>query len=242
MIYLGEQNKESIIKKYVEENDIKKVYIIGNELNEPLGERISLNDGITYKIFYRFLQEINDDCLIVLNEILRFKNRGDLSYNCVRRYILQTKHRIIFNYYPIIDQADDFMILYDMTQSNPFLKKSFFETVDFENISIGEIKLEIEKTDVIVEDNFVMMYNVEKESIISKIRKNPELIPKQLLRFTESIHRKYNRSFDTMLTPKPNMKIVVSQLKVDQYYYGKLLEFEKEVENVISRIQRNQCT
>ena len=36
---------------------------------------------------------------------------------------------------------------------------------------------------------------------------------------------------------KQHMHVAVSQFKVDEYYYNQLLDFKKELDNVIQRIQ-----
>lgn len=230
-IYLGDCDKIKIINDYIANNSTEKVYVIGDDLE--LGENIKFSDTILYKYFYRLLQEINDKSLIVLNECLRKQNRYDLTYNCIRRYCLQTPHILIFNYFPIIKQEQDFMILYDMIQNNPFLKEPYKYITHFENVIVGSIEFDVKKTDIILPNECIEEYKIEKENIIKQVKKDPDIIPRRLLKFSE---KKKPKGFDRLDKIKPKMNVAVSQLKVDQFYYGELIKFRKELENVLQRI------
>lgn len=234
-IYIGEHDKTRIVNEYIANNKIDKVYIIGDDV--PIDfkdkENVKFLDTIKYKYFYRLLQEINKGSLIVLNECLKKQNRYDLTYNCIRRYMLQTDHRLIFNYFPIIKEQDDFMILYDMLQNNPFLKESYKYITKFENVEVGEIIFEINKTDIVLPDKCEAEYETEKDSIIGQVNKDPDIIPRRLLKFSEG---KKPKGYDSLAKIKPVMNVAVSQLKVDSYYYNELLNFRKELSDVLQKI------
>ena len=72
-----------------------------------------MDEIIQYKFYYRLLQEIGKDTLLVVNECLRMQNRYDLTYNCLRLFLQQTPHALVFQYLPIIDTIADFMVLFD---------------------------------------------------------------------------------------------------------------------------------
>lgn len=232
-IYIGECDKQKIINDYCIENniEIKNIYVIGDDLG--IGEHIKFSDTIMYKYFYRLLQEINTKSLIILNECLRKQNRYDLTYNCIRRYCLQTPHILIFNYFPIIKQEQDFMILYDMIQNNPFLKEQYKYVTHFENVEIGKVNFDIKKTEIILSDECVKEYEIEKEKIIKQVKKDPDIIPRRLLKFSE---KQKPKGYDRLDKIKPKMNVIVSQLKVDKYYLEELMNFRKELKNVIQRI------
>lgn len=238
-IHIGECDKLKIIKDYIKDKEINKIFIIGDELDlSELNieyERIKFTDTIMYKYFYRWLQEINNNSLIILNECLKKQNRYDLTYNCIRRYVLQTKNRLIFNYFPIIEKEHNFMILYDMIQDNPFLKEKYKYITYFKNVIIHEVKFEIKKTEIKVNDEIIKKYELEKEKIISQVKKDPDIIPRRLLKFSE---KNKPKGYDKLNVIKPFMNICVSQLKVDQYYYKKLLEFKEELNRVIQNISK----
>lgn len=234
-IYIGEHDKAKIVNEYISDNKIDKVYIIGDDISIDFEnkENIKFSDTIMYKYFYRLLQEINKDSLIVLNECLKKQNRYDLTYNCIRRYMLQTDHRLIFNYFPIIKEQEDFMILYDMLQNNPFLKEPYKYITEFENVEVGKVVFEINKTDVVLPDECEVEYEREKENLIGKVNKDPDIIPRGLLRFSE---KKKPKNYDSLAKIKPVMNVAVSQLKVDTYYYNELLNFRKELTDVLQKI------
>jgi hypothetical protein len=238
-IHIGECDKLKIIKDYIKDKEINKIFIIGDELDlSELNieyERIKFTDTIMYKYFYRWLQEINNNSLIILNECLKKQNRYDLTYNCIRRYVLQTKNRLIFNYFPIIKNEEDFMILYDMIQDNPFLKEKYEYVTHFENVIVHNVKFEISKTEITVSEEIVKQYELEKEETIAQVKKDPNIIPRRLLKFSEKHKPKW---YDKLNDIKPIMNVCVSQLKVDQYYYNELLKFKEELENVIQNISR----
>lgn len=234
-IYIGEHDKTAIVNKYIADNAVEKVYIIGDDLDVDFEnkEHIKFSDTIMYKYFYRLLQEINGKSMIVLNECLKKQNRYDLTYNCIRRYLLQTDHRLIFNYYPIIKKQEDFMVLYDMLQNNPFLKEPYKYVTKFENVEIGKVVFEVDKTDIVLPAQCESEYEKRKEELIAEVNKDPDIIPRRLLKFSE---KEKPKGFDSLSKIKPIMHVAVSQLKVDQYYYGELLNFRKELENAIQRI------
>lgn len=234
-IYIGEYDKTKIVNEYISENKIDKVYIIGDDISIDFEnkENIKFSDTIMYKYFYRLLQEINKDSLIVLNECLKKQNRYDLTYNCIRRYMLQTDHRLIFNYFPIVKEQEDFMILYDMLQNNPFLKEPYKYITEFENVEVSKVVFDVNKTDVVLPDECEAEYEREKENLIGKVNKDPDIIPRGLLRFSE---KKKPKNYDSLAKIKPVMNVAVSQLKVDAYYYNELLNFRKELTDVLQKI------
>lgn len=234
-IYIGEYNKAKIVNEYISDNKIDKVYIIGDdiEIDFENKENIKFSDTIMYKYFYRLLQEINKNSLIVLNECLKKQNRYDLTYNCIRRYMLQTDHRLIFNYFPIIKEQEDFMILYDMLQNNPFLKEPYKYITEFENVEVGKVVFEVNKTDIVLPSECETEYEREKEAVIGQVNKDPDIIPRRLLKFSE---KNKPKNYDSLSKIKPVMNVAVSQLKVDTYYYNELLNFRKELSDVLQRI------
>lgn len=234
-IFIGSHDREGIINEYIRNNDIEKVFVIGEDLNVEFEnkEHIKFPDTIMYVYFYRLMQEINKRSLIVLNECLRKKNRYDLTYNCIRRYCLQTSNILIFNYFPIIEKQEDFMILYDMIQNNPFLKEPYKYMTTFENVKVCDCKLNLCVHKCEVGEDIVKQYEIEKEKIISQVNKDPDIIPRRLLKYSEK-HKP--KGYDSLKKIKPDMNIMVSNLKVDAYYYGEILKFEEELKSVLQRI------
>lgn len=236
-IHIGECDKNKIILDYIQDKEITKIFVIGDELNIDTDievETIKFSDTIMYVFYYRLLQEINKNSLVILNQCLRKQNRYDLTYNCIRKYVIQTEYRLIFNYYPLIKSEEDFMILYDMITPNPFLKEQYKYITIFEGVKVYDIKFEVTKTEIEFGNDVIGKYEKEKEIIISQVKKDPDIIPRRLLKWSEKQHGK---GFDSMNKIKPHMNVCVSNLKVDKYYYNELLKFKEELENVREKIQ-----
>ena len=58
--------------------------------------QIEYNEVIMYRTFYPLLEEIGPDHLLVVNEFMRTRNRNDLTYNCLRHYLNQCGHTMVF--------------------------------------------------------------------------------------------------------------------------------------------------
>ena len=137
MIHLGATtaNKHIIIQDYCTTHNIEKVIVltppkfdigeVGLVGSVKSCETVKYDEIIMYKFFYRLLQEIDDKHLIVVNECMRTQNRNDLTYNCIRHYLNQTPHQIIFQYLPIIESIEDFMILFDFDTNSNWKREKF---------------------------------------------------------------------------------------------------------------------
>ena len=131
MIHIGYSNNQKIdiIKKYINDNGVNKTVVI-SPIKFPFIKPFESDDIeylhlIDYPIFYRLLQEINPNTLIVLNECLRTQDRNCLHYNCIRHFLNQTSHQLIFNQLPIIDTQEDFMILFDFDTQSRWKRTKF---------------------------------------------------------------------------------------------------------------------
>lgn len=239
MIFIGECDKQAIISDYISKNEISKIFVIGSDLPFKVdnAEHIKFSDVIMYKFFYRLLQEVSTSTLIILNECLRKTNRYDLSYNCIRRYALQTQHRLIFNYFPIIKNKEDFMILWDLNQQNPFLKESYKYSLQFYGVFVGSISTELTINKIPIDDKVIFMYECEKEKIINSINKDPDIVPRRLLKFSEKYKNSKIPGLDSLSKIKPIMNVGVTDLKVDKYYLSLIYKFKEEMNDVVEKIQ-----
>lgn len=243
-IYIGECDKNKVILNWLEENEVSKIYIFGEtsgiDVDEvakkaPL-EFIKYSDLIMYKYYYRLLQEVNSNTLVIINECLRSSNRYDLTFNCIRRYLSNKPHRLIFNYLPMKDQACDFATLHDFNRDNPFLKDKYEWITDFSDVVVGKVEIDIQVTNIEVDEEYCRLYEEEKEKVFNSEIKNVNSIPVKMLSFSEKVSKKYVKSFDSKRSFKPKMKIVVNQLKVDKYYYERLKKIEEEVYECLQRL------
>lgn len=190
MICLGYNNEEkkTTIDKYCEDHNIDKIYLFSPkrfqvECSHPLHEVIEWSDIIMYKYYYRLLQEIDGNSLIVINECLRTQNRHDLTYNCLRLYLQQAGYQIIFQYLPIIDTIDDFMVLFDFDTKSRWKREKFHRGLLKEcQLNIRLADLSLTAIDINVDDKTRTAYNKKKRQLIDGIGlKDPHTIPRNLL-------------------------------------------------------------
>lgn len=131
-IGLSPQEKLSAIDCYCAARDVDKVIIISPGKfvlpsfagSVPI-ESVEWDDVIRYKFFYRLLREIDCRTLVVVNECLRTQERSCLTYNCVRHYLQQAGHQIVFQYLPLIDSIEDLMILLDFDTRSRWRREKF---------------------------------------------------------------------------------------------------------------------
>lgn len=189
MIYLGlnNQSKNAAISSYCASHSIRKVFLVTPEkFKFNCGfdniETIEWAEVILYKFFYRLLQEINDETLIVINECLRTQNRYDLTYNCIRHFLNQTIHRMVFQYLPIINDAQDFMTLFDFDTRSRWKREGLRpELLSESEIVTEKVPVAFQSVDIQVGERVRHLYRTEKERLIANIGlKDPHTIPRNL--------------------------------------------------------------
>lgn len=187
-IGLEESEKQSLVAKYIKEKNIQKVFIFYPE-KFPLKfsgdvkiEHVEYADIIMYKYFYRLLEEIDDSVLLVFNECLRTQNRSDLTYNCAHHYCNQTEHKIVFEYFPFIEDKSDFMILLDFINKGKYKGKSFsYSFLHEENIMAKPISFIVKTLDISITDKDIKKYERKKESLFKNLgESDPDIIPRRL--------------------------------------------------------------
>ncbi|MDD4804840.1 MAG: hypothetical protein PHN69_06775 [Candidatus Pacebacteria bacterium] len=175
---------------------MRKVYVLyyKNKPNYQLSvdhEYLEYSDIIMYKYFYRLLGEIDNDCLIVVDEIMRTQNRSDLTYNCAHHYLNQTEHKIIFEYFPIIETVDDFMILLDFKNKDKYKGKSFnYDYLTEEDVVMRPIELQLIVYNVDISDKDRTRYERKKDSLFKNLgMKDPDTIPRNLQLFAGDLKK-----------------------------------------------------
>lgn len=189
MIYLGykEFEKRRIIDEYCNSHSIEKVFIFSPS-KFPItcdfcnNETVEWADIVMYKYYYRLLQEINDRSLVVINECLRTQNRYDLSYNCLRLYLQQAGHQLIFQYLPIIDTAGDFMVPFDFDTRSKWKREPISAELLREcRCEVKRIELSLNCIDVPVAPRTRELYEKKKRQLIDNLGlKDPHTIPRNL--------------------------------------------------------------
>lgn len=144
--------------------------------------QIEWKEVIMYRTFYPLLEEINGNYLLVVNEFLRTKKRSDLTYNCLRKFLNQSKNRIVFEYFPFIDNVSDFMILLDFDtdskhKGSGFSKEFLYE----EDVKAINPHLELTVDTIELPAGAEEEYEEEKNKLFDSIgNKSPDTIPRQL--------------------------------------------------------------
>lgn len=189
MIVLGLTTQEKIarIKDYCDRHDIKKVFLLTHprysfDCGLKMAEVIDWDNIIMYRYFYRLLQEIDQTSLVVINECLRVQNRYDLTYNCIRHFLNQSSHQLIFQWFPFIDNIEDFMILFDFDTRSRWKREKFdVDLLDQIQIKIVPRNLKLEAFPVPITPRLADAYAKEKGRLISALGiKDPHTIPRNL--------------------------------------------------------------
>ena len=269
MICLGlsEAEKKDVVIKYCADNSIRKIFAFAplKFKTEFPGEIEYLDwpDIIMYKFFYRLLQEIDHSTLLVINECLRTQNRNDLTYNCLRNYLNQTNHQIIFQYLPFIENFDDFMTLFDLDTRSRWKREKWSLDIKKEiKGNIKPVKINLCPINVVTDIRTKELYTKTKKKLFDGLgQKDPHIIPRNLYlisgkakleavdknlkyigrnnRFNLSNMQTYKESpypnsctvfelshnfidfvdFLSLSKQGPDIPVLVSDLKVDQWYF-----------------------
>ena len=169
-IGLNQKEKQKIIDDYLSENKIKKVFILYYEhFKEEYNmdceiEYVEWDDIIEYPYFYRLLEEIDNDVLIIVDELMRKQNRSELTYNCSHHYLNQTEYKIIFEYFPFIIDSSDTMKLLDFQNKGKYKGKSFdYEFIKDEDFKVKPVEIDF-KVDLRSINNLQkQLYEQQKE-------------------------------------------------------------------------------
>lgn len=188
MICLGFNSKEKdiCVSKYCLENKVSKVFVLSPDKFSPAftveAEIVEWSNIIMYKYFYRLLQEIDNSTLVIMNECLRIQNRYDLTYNCIRNFLNQTKHQIVFQNIPLIDTFDDFMILFDFDTRSRWRREKFSQQLLSEiQIHVKPIQVKFDSISIKTDERTKEVYAKNKRKLIDGLGiKDPHTIPRNL--------------------------------------------------------------
>lgn len=197
-IGLGPREKQKEIDSYLAAHEIKKVFCfywrgfpVKYKANCDI-EYIEYADIEMYKYFYRLLEEINGSSLIIMDSCMRTQNRSELIYNCAHHYLNQTPHRIIFEYFPIIESKDDMMILLDFENKGRYKGKSFdYVYLQNEDIRIKPGKIKLDTIPVETTEKDRERYEKKKQQLFDNLgEKDPDTIPRNLQLLAGDIKKK----------------------------------------------------
>lgn len=196
---LSLEEKQKEIDNYLGGNNIRKVFVLYYKAFKPTFkvdceiEYVEYDDIIMYKFFYRLLEEIDNNVLIVVDELMRTQNRSELTYNCAHHYLNQTKHKIIFEYFPFIADKKDALILLDFQNKGKYKGKGFdYEFIKEEDFKVKPInikfKVDLRKANKLQEE----IYDQQKEKEFEQLgRSDPDILPRHLHLFVGKFKEPY---------------------------------------------------
>lgn len=189
MIYIGytEQQKNEIIFAYVRKHNIRKTFTISPK-KFPLVTEFETDDIeyihlIDYPVFYRLLQEIDDSTLIVVSECLRTQDRYCLHYNCIRHFLNQTSHQLIFNQLPQIDTQEDFMVLFDFDTQSKWKREKFDTELIHNNsqVFVSDPRIKFNEVSITCSDKTKLKYEQNRKKLFDTLGvRDPHILPRRL--------------------------------------------------------------
>lgn len=222
MIFLGADaaQKNAIITRRAAG---RRVFYCGPAVatGESGGDRIRFEDSIRYIHFYRWLREIDGAALLVFDEPLRKHDRGDLHLNCMRQYAAQAGETIVFSYFPIIDDPQDFMVLFDLATKSRWRRSRLEDAPlgEVETIVFGARSVRFVPQIVAVDSELVTRVAAKKKELIDNIDDaDPHTIPRRLYQETGSVRYDAVHKSETLLVGRNNrfkMSRLVSYEKAD---------------------------
>lgn len=191
MIYVGYSDaaKRDAINAYRSRHDTKHTVVLTPQafsINPAVldAEVVDYPDIIRYVYFYRLLQEIGSDSLVVVNECLRTQNRHDLTFNCIRHFLNRTTHRLIFQFLPQIDEAGDFMTLFDFDSGSRWKREPYSPLLvrSASSVDVIDRTPRLLRLDVMTSDATRRRYAAARKRLFASVNgSDPHRIPRQLL-------------------------------------------------------------
>ena len=188
MIHLGytDHEKRQTIEQYCATHGIEHVVAISPEkfpFSLDGADNVTYESTIMYVTFYRLLQEIHTGTLIILSECLRTQNRYDLTYNCIRNFLNQTNHCLVFQQLPQIDTQEDFMILFDFVTGSRWKRRKWDIDLILDNaqVQVRQLPLTFNRIDVATAASTQKKYEKEKARRFAQLgARDPHTLPRNL--------------------------------------------------------------
>lgn len=226
------EEKQAEIDQYLKQNEINKIFVfypamfpITFDVREDLKiEYIEYKDIIEYKPFYHLLEVIDTKTLLIFNECLRTQNRSDLTYNCAHHYANQTGHKIVFEYFPFIEQNADFMILLDLQTPGKYKGRSFdYQYLQEEDIKANPQHITLETIDLSLSAADIKKYEKKKEQLFDNLgNSEPDTIPRQLHVWAGNLKK-------SIIDPKLNYVARNARFKLDNVTTYKNIEAKEYI-------------
>jgi len=145
-------------------------------------ETVDWPEIIMYRTFYRLLQEVGQHSLVIVNECLRTQQRNDLTYNCIRHILNQAGRVLVFQWFPLIDTREDFMILFDFATKSQWRRSRFDPDLLREtDLKIIPRPIRLSPAEIVADAATQSTYQAERATLFAGIAgKDPHAIPRRL--------------------------------------------------------------
>lgn len=192
MIYLGRTPKEkaSLVAEYAKKHDLKKVVVCGPakfdfdlDVGQVPVQFVDWPEIIMYRTFYPLLEEIDQRTLVICNEPLRTSNRHDLTLNCIRHYLAQAGHVLVFSWLPMITSPEDFMILFDFDTGSKWKREKLSAELLMEcQLNVVRRTPSFSSIGFVATEKTKAKYEAEKAKLAEQVEggKDPSILPRQL--------------------------------------------------------------
>lgn len=162
----------------------RRVFYVGDRAPDgvPPERAIGFDDVVLYKHFYPWLREIDEGSLLVLDEPLRQKDRGTLHYNCIRHYAAQSGAVLVLSTFPILDDPEDFAILYDFATKSRWRRSALAHLpLDEIDLVVHPRRVELHARDVPTTEKECARIEKRKRALVDGIGlRDPHTIPRNL--------------------------------------------------------------
>lgn len=233
--FIGNYDIREVLERYGLTG--RKLYIAGEDAHIEGAWQVTFHETIMYRVMFPWLQEINKDSVLVLNQCLRNTKPNLLDYNCIRHYCQQAGSILVFNSLPLLQSIKDFNILRSFIAPNPFMKQ--FDN-DYSHIH-ANFRITYHVQEITLPPEAHEKYAKMKEELIADRMEKAEraitcdtgIIPRHLLRLADKYKPK---GFDRLDDFKPEMNVCVADTKADRYFYQELLRKKKEAESLYDHL------
>ena len=254
-IGLTDEQKRNEIQKYVKEKPVKSVIVFSPakfEMGLPvLGDvpirQIEYNEVIMYRTFYPLLEEIGDGHLLVVNEFMRTANRNDLTYNCLRHYLNQCGHVIVFEYFPFISAPVDFMIPLDFATNSKHKGFGFEDgMLKGEDIQCVNHHIVLRVEHIELPDEAEKQYEEKKAALFDGLgNRSPDIVPRELHVFCGRYKKPFIRPDTQYVARNARFKLpnVITYPKVQKGEQYTLLDFQHrrmDMNDFLRRTEQNE--
>lgn len=202
MIRIGysQEQKRELITKLMQENKYDRLFVFyGQEQPDFDFEGIETfycpwSETEMYRTFYPLLGNpykgsehvpaITKDSLLIVDEMLMTKNRSDLKYNCTHHFLRVSHHHVVFNWLPIIDSEQDFMILLDYDKPDRYKGRGISDSLYLaEDCQMVSRMFDLNRQQIQITDKQRSQYQNKLLAMFEEVEssnKDPDIIPRNM--------------------------------------------------------------